>query len=138
MLTVLDEYTREALRVAARPKMNAADVLDVLHRLVMKHGKPEFIRSDNGPEFIAAQLQDWLIRVGISPMQIYPGSPWENGYNERFNVTLRREVLNAEWFHTTKQSQVAINAWLRHYNKTRPHHALNIRPPIPETLLEKP
>ena len=61
-----------------------------------------------------------------------------NGYNERFNGTLRREVLNAEWFHTTKQAQVAINAWLRQYNKTRPHHALNMRPPIPETLIKKP
>ena len=137
MLTVLDEYTREALRVAARPKMNAADVLDVLHRLVIKHGKPEFIRSDNGPEFIAAQLQDWLIRVGISPMQIYPGSPWENGYNERFNGTLRREVLNAEWFHTTKQAQVAIHIWLRQYKQIRPHHALGMHPPAPETLLDK-
>ena len=137
MLTVLDEYTREALHVAARPKMNAADVLDVLHRLVIKHGKPEFIRSDNGPEFIAAQLQDWLIRVGISPMQIYPGSPWENGYNERFNGTLRREVLNAEWFHTTKQAQVAIHIWLRQYKQIRPHHALGMHPPAPETLLDK-
>lgn len=138
MLTVLDEYTREALCVAVRPNMNANDVLDVLHRLLMKKGKPEFIRSDNGPEFSATPLQEWLRRVGIQPMQIFPGSPWENGYNERFNGTLRREVLNAEWFHTTKQAQVAINAWLRQYNKTRPHHALNMRPPIPETLLEKP
>ena len=66
------------------------------------------------------------------------GSPWENGYNERFNGTLRKEVLNAEWFHTTKQAQVAINVWLRQYNQIRPHHALNMRPPAPETLLEKP
>ena len=137
MLTVLDEYTREALCVAVRPKMNANDVLDVLHRLLMKHGKPENIRSDNGPEFIAVQLQNWLRRVGIQPMQIYPGSPWENGYNERFNGTLRREVLNVEWFHSTKQAQVAINVWLRQYNQIRPHHALGMRPPAPETLLEK-
>ena len=137
MLTVLDEYTREALCVAARSKMNADDVLDVLHRLLMKHGKPEFIRSDNGPEFIAQHLQKWLKRVGIQPMQIYPGSPWESGYNERFNGTLRREVLNAEWFHSTKQAQTAINVWLRQYNQVRPHHALNMRPPAPETLLEK-
>ena len=75
MLTVLDEYTREALRVAVRPKMEANDVLDVLRRLLMKHGKPEYIRSDNSPEFVAVQLQDWLKRVGIQPMQIYPGSP---------------------------------------------------------------
>lgn len=137
MLTVLDEYTREALCVAARSKMNADDVLDVLHRLLMKHGKPEFIRSDNGPEFIAQHLQKWLKRVGIQPMQIYPGSPWENGYNERFNGTLRREVLNAEWFHSTKQAQTAINVWLRQYNQVRPHQALSMRPPVPETILEK-
>ena len=65
-------------------------------------------------------------------------SPWENGYNERFNGTLRKEVLNAERFHTTRQAQVAINVWLRQYNQIRPHHALNMRPPVPETLLEKP
>ena len=137
MLTVLDEYTREALCVAVRPKMNANDVLETLHPLLIKHGKPEFIRSDNGPEFIATHLQEWLKRIGIKPMQIYPGSPWENGYNERFNGTLRKEVLNAEWFHTTRQAQVAINLWLRQYNQIRPHHALNMKPPVPETLLEK-
>jgi hypothetical protein len=64
--------------------------------------------------------------------------PWENGYNERFNGSLPKEVLNAEWFHTTRQAQVAINVWLRQYNRIRPHHALNMRTPIPETLLEKP
>nr|WP_299210566.1 transposase [uncultured Tateyamaria sp.] len=71
-------------------------------------------------------------------MHIYSGSHWENGYHERFNGTLLREVLNAEWFHSTKQAQVAINVWLRQYNQIRPHHALNMRPPVPETLLEKP
>jgi putative transposase len=90
-----------------------------------------------GPEFIATRLQDWLKKAGIKPMQIYPGSPWENGYNERFNGTLRKEVLNAEWFHTTRQAQVAINVWLRQYNLIRPHYALNMKPPVPETLLEK-
>ena len=79
MLTVLEEYTREALCVAVRSKMNAHDVLDALHPLLMKHGKPEFIRSDNGPEFSATHLQDWLKKVGIKPMQIYPDSPWECG-----------------------------------------------------------
>ena len=70
MLTVLDECTREALCVAVRPKMNANDVLDALHPLLMKHGKPEFIRSDNGPEFIATHLQNRMKQVGIKPMQI--------------------------------------------------------------------
>jgi putative transposase len=137
MLTVIDEYTREALCVAVRPKMNANDVLDVLFDLILKRGKPRFIRSDNGPEFIAEHLQTWLGKVSIEPIQIYPGSPWENGYNERFNGTLRNKVLNVEWFHTVHQAQTAINVWLRQYNHIRPHRGLNMRPPVPETLVEK-
>ena len=120
MLTVIDEYTREALCVAVRSKMDANDVLDVLFDLILKRGKPKFIRSDNGPEFIAKHLQTWLRKVGIEPIQIYPGSPWENGYNERFNGTLRNEILNAEWFCTVHQAQTAINVWLRQYNHIRP------------------
>jgi transposase InsO family protein len=76
-------------------------------------------------------------KVGIKPMQIYLGSPWKNGYNESFDRSLLQEVLNAEWFHTTKQAQIAINVWLRQYNRTRPHNALNMKPPVPESLLEK-
>ena len=98
MLTVMNEYTREALCVAVRSKMTANDVLNSLHPVLMKHGEPEFIRSDNGPEFVALHFQGWLKRVGIQPLLIYSCSRWENGYNERFNGTLRREVLNAEWF----------------------------------------
>ncbi|MEM7723996.1 MAG: DDE-type integrase/transposase/recombinase, partial [Pseudomonadota bacterium] len=104
MLTVLDEFTRQALAVVARTKMGADDVLEALYPLLLHHGYPEYIRSDNGPEFAAEAMQGWLRRVGIKPIRIYPGSPWENGYNERFNGTLRREVLNAEWFTTTKQA----------------------------------
>jgi len=134
MLTVLDEYTRQALCVAVNIKIGSAEVLEALYSLILEHGKPEYIRSDNGPEFIAAALQEWLLKVGISPIQIHPGSPWENGYNERFNGTLRKEVLNAEWFTTTKQAQTVINQWLKQYNHIRPHQALNMRPPVPETL----
>ncbi|MEM9669433.1 MAG: transposase, partial [Pseudomonadota bacterium] len=86
----------------------------------------------------AAGLQDWLTRVGIKPLRIYPGSPWEDGYNERFNGTLRREVLNAEWFTSIDQAQTVINTWLKQYNGIRPHQALKRRPPVTETLLEKP
>ena len=138
MLTVLDEYTREALSVTVAAKMSSDDVLEVLYPLLLKHGKPEHLRSDNGPEFAAKPFQDWLRRVGIQPIRIYPGSPWENGYNERFNGTLRREVLNAEWFATTRQAQTVIDIWLRQYNHIRPHHALGMQAPVPETLLEKP
>jgi putative transposase len=134
MLTVLDEYTREALCVEVRTRMGAADVLEALYPLLLRHGKPAYIRSDNGKEFTAKALQDWLRQAGIMPIQIYPGSPWENGYNERFNGTLRREVLNAEWFSTTSQAKAVIGKWLRQYNHVRPHQALNMRAPVPETL----
>ena len=136
MLTVLDEHTRQALCVHVATKMGHAEVLDALYPLLLKHGKPEYLRSDNGPEFIAGDLQAWLKKVGIKPIQIYPGSPWENGYNERFNGTLRREVLNAEWFSTLKQAQAVINYWLKQYNYIRPHQALNMQPPVPETVLQ--
>ena len=116
MLTVLDEYTRQGLCVTVKFKMGSAEVLEALYPLLLKHVAPEYIRSDNGPEFVAAPMQDWLVRVGIKPIQIYPGSTWENGYNERFNGTFRKEVLNAEWFTTTKQAQIVINQWLRQYN----------------------
>ena len=86
-------------------------------------------------KIVAEAMHDLLARVGIKPIRIYTGSPWENGYNERFNGTLRREVLNAELFTTTKQAQVVINQWLRQYNHIRPHQALNMRPPVPETLI---
>ena len=134
MLTVLDEYTREAMCVTVKFRMGNADVLEALYPLFLKHGKPEFIRSDNGPEFIAEAFQAWLIKVGVKPIRIYSGSPWENGYNERLDGTLRNEVLNVEWFTTTRQAQTAINIWLRQYNHVRPHQALNMRPPVPETL----
>ena len=134
MLTVLDEYTRQGLCVAVRFTMGSADVLEALYPLLLEYGTPEYIRSDNGPEFIATAFQEWLTRVGIKPIRIYPGSPWENGYNERFNGTLRNEVLNAEWFATTEQAQIVINQWLRQYNHIRPHQALGMRPPVPETL----
>ena len=138
MLTVLDEYTRQALCVEVKDKMNSDDVLEVMHRLLLKYGKPEFIRFDNGGEFVAEHLQEWLRRVGVTPIQIYPGSPWENAYNEQFNGTLRREVLNSQWFNSIKQAKVAINVWPTEYNHIRPHNALGMLPPAPETLLENP
>jgi len=137
MLTVIDEYTRESLALPVERRLRSDDVLHTLTHLFTTRGVPEHIRSDNGPEFIATTFQSWLIKVGIKPIRIYPGSPWENGYNERFNGTLRREVLNAEWFSSIRQAQVVIGIWLKQYNHVRPHQALKMRPPVPETLSER-
>ena len=117
-------------------KMGATDVLEALYPLLLEHGKPDHVRSDNGPEFIAAGLQNGLTKVGTKPLRIYPGSPWENGYNERFNGTLRREILNAQWFTSLHQVQTVINNWRRQYNRVRPDQALGMRPPVPETLMQ--
>ena len=98
MLTVLDEFTRQALAVTVRTKMGADDVLEALYPLLLRHGTPEYIRSDNGPEFTAKAVQEWLSRVGVKTLYIEPGSPWENGYNESFNGKLRDELLTGETF----------------------------------------
>jgi len=118
--------------------MNVNDVLDVLFDLIVKRGKPDFIRSENGSGSIVKHPRTWLRKLSIERTQIYLGSPWENGYNERFKSTLRNEVLNAECFYTVNQAQTAINVWPRQYNHIRPHHGLNMRPPVPKTLIEKP
>jgi putative transposase len=93
------------------------------------------LRSDNSPEFFFESFTVWLTKVGIKPIRIYPGSTWENGYNERFNGILTREVLDADWVSATRQAQTVINQWLKQCNHILPHHALGMRPPVPETIL---
>ena len=137
MLTVMDEDTRQALAVHVGTKLGSAEALEALYPLISQHGKPEHIRSDNGPEFVSEVFQTWLKRVGIAPIHIDPGSPWENGYNERFNGTLRNEILNANWFQTTRQAQATLNCWIKEYNQIKPRQALDMRPPIPETTTLK-
>lgn len=137
MLEVMGEYTRQALTVHVRTKLGSAEVLEALYPLIIKHGKPEYIRSDNGPEFVSKTFQKWLKRVGIEPIHIYPGSTLENGYNERFNGTLRNEILNAKWLQTTCQAQATINFWIKEYNHIRSHQRLGMHPSIPETTTIK-
>ncbi len=97
-------------------------------------GPPDHIRSDNGAEFTAQAVRDWLGRVGVKTLFIEPGSPWENGYNESFNGKLRDELLNTEIFYTLKEAKVLIEQWRNHYNTVRPHSALGYRPPAPSTF----
>ena len=94
LLTVLDEHTRECLAIVVARKIRSHDVLEVLADLFVRHGPPEYLRSDNGPEFTAKLVRRWLERVGVETLFIEPGSPWENGYNESFNGKLRDELLN--------------------------------------------
>ena len=109
------------------------DVLAALAELFIARGPPANIRSDNGPEFIATAVQKWLAQVGVKTLYITPASPWENGYNESFNGSLRDELLNGEIFYSLAEAKVLIEAWRRHYNTIRPHSSLGYRPPAPET-----
>jgi transposase InsO family protein len=102
---------------------------------MMTRGVPEHLRSDNGSEFTARAVRDWLEKLGTKTLYIAPGSPWENGYVESFNGKLRDELLNGEIFYSVKEAQVLIESWCRHYNTVRPHSALGYRPPAPETIV---
>ena len=135
MLTVIDEYSRECLAVVVERKIKSDDVLYYLTELFLKHGAPDHIRSDNGSEFTARAVRQWLDRLGVQTLYIEPGSPWENGYNESFNGKLRDEVLNTEIFYTLKEAKVIIEKWRQQYNTFRPHSALGYRPPAPDAVL---
>jgi len=134
MLCVIDEFTRESLAIRVARKLKAIDVIDVLADLFMLRGIPTHIRSDNGPEFVATALREWIAAVGAKTAYIEPGSPWENGYCESFNGKLRDELLNGEIFYTLNEAKIVIEAWRRHYNTARPHSSLGYRPPAPEVL----
>lgn len=135
MLTVLDEFTRESLAIKVDRKLNSLNVLETLADLFLERGVPKYVRSDNGPEFIARRLQGWFKQLDVSPLFITPGSPWENGYIESFNGRLRDEFLNGELFYTLKEAQVLIEKWRKEYNTIRPHSSLGYRPPAPEALI---
>ena len=135
ILTVIDEYSRECLAIVVERRLGSDDVLECLAGLFVRHGVPEYLRSDNGSEFTAKAVRQWLSRIGVQTLYIEPGSPWENGYIESFNGKLRDERLNGEIFYTLKEAQVLIEWWRLEYNNIRPHSSLNYRPPAPETWL---
>jgi len=117
MLTVIDEYTRKCLSIRVGSSIKSNDVLDTLSTLFITEGVPDYIRSDNGSEFTAKALREWLESIGVRTAYIEPGSPWENGYNESFNGKLRDELLNREIFYSLKEAKVLIEQWRRHYNE---------------------
>jgi transposase InsO family protein len=130
----MDEYSRECLSIDVSRRLNSEDVLCRLAELFISKGLPEYIRSDNGPEFTALRVREWLARVEVKTLYIEPGSPWENGYIESFNGKLRDELLNLEIFDTLYEAKVLIEQWRHEYNHVRPHSSLNYRPPAPEAI----
>ncbi len=135
ILTVLDEYSRECLAIEVERSLQSIDVLECLADLFVERGLPDYIRSDNGPEFAAKQIRTWLERLGVGTLFIEPGSPWENGYVESFNGKLRDECLNREVFTTLVEAKVLIEQWRKEYNQIRPHSARGYQPPAPEAIL---
>jgi len=137
MLTVIDEHTRECHAIDVARNLRNGDVLERLAWLMATRGVPKYIRSDNGAEFTAKAVRNWLSNVGVSTLYIEPGSPWENGFIESFNGKLRDELLNDEIFYTLREAKVLINRWRTHYNTVRPHSSLGYRPPAPETRITR-
>lgn len=136
ILNVIDEYTRECLACTVARRLNHKDVLNTLNRLFIRRGIPVHVRSDNGSEFTARKVREWMATLEIRPLFITPGSPWENGYVESFNGKMRNELLNGEIFYSLKEAQIIIEQWRKHYNTVRPHSALGYRPPAPETFIQ--
>ena len=137
-LTVVDEYTRECLALHVDYRLKSDDVMQVLTRLFIERGIPGHIRSDNGSEFKADQIRGWIENLGVEPLYIEPGSPWENGYNESFNGRLRDEFLKTEVFYSLQEAKVLSAEWRHHYNHIRPHSSLGYKPPAPLTKGGKP
>ena len=131
------KYSRECLAIKVGRQLCSQDVLEQLGHLFIYRGLLGFIRSDNGPEFTAKVVRNWLQRLNVQTRFIEPGSPWENGYNESFNGKLRDELLNGEIFTTLLEAQVLIERWRKEYNEFRPHSALGYRPPAPEAVQPK-
>ena len=138
ILNVIDEYTRECLAVKVATRLTSHTVVEVLTDLFIERGVPVHIRSDNGPEFIAKRVREWLARLQINPLFIEPRSPWENSTVESFNGKMRDELLDGEIFYSLKEAQVLIEMWRQHYNTVRPHSSLGYQPPVPITILAQP
>jgi putative transposase len=129
LLPVVDEFTRESHAILVERSITAQDVVELLKYLFSVHGEPEFIRSDNGPEFIAIAVRDWLRQSGVRTLYIEPGSPWENAYSESFNSRFRDELLNQELFTSLTESRVMVEQYRVEYNHLRPHSSLGYLAP---------
>jgi putative transposase len=128
-LTVVDEYTREALAIDVAGSIRSSRVIEVLSQIISVRGAPRYLRSDNGPEFVSIALLKWVTEQGIESALIDPGKPWQNGANESFNGKFRDECLAMEWFRNRIEAKVVIEDWRQHYNTVRPHSSLHYETP---------
>jgi putative transposase len=129
-LTIIDEWTRECLAIDVAAGIRSGRVIEVLTQLVSVHGAPRYLRSDNGPEFVACAILRWLHGAQIETAHIDPGKPWQNGTDESFNGKFRDEYLTLQWFRNRVDAKVGIEQWRRHYNEVRPHSSLGYLTPM--------
>jgi len=130
LLNIIDEFTREVLTIQVRKSISSKDVIEILKEVIAERGVPEFIRSDNGPEFVAKKLRQWAKRQGSQTIYIEPGHPWENGFVESFNGKFREECLNMEVLRSRAEAQVIADRWKRFYNTERFHSSLGYKTPV--------
>lgn len=123
-LTVVDEFTHECLAIDVAGSIRSGRVIEVLSKLVSVHGRPKYLRSDNGPEFVSRAVLKWLTEATIDTAHIDPGKPWQNGTNESFNGKFRDECLSMEWFRNRIDAKITIEQFRRQYNEIRPHSSL--------------
>ena len=128
-LTVIDEFTRECLAIDVAGSIRSGRVIEVLAKLVSVHGAPRYLRSDNGSEFIARAIVQWLHGADIETAFIDPGKPWQNGADESFNGKFRNEHLSLQWYRHRVEATVAIEQWRQFFNEVRPHSSLDYRTP---------
>lgn len=129
ILTLIDEFTRQCLALHVAWSIRVVDAITVIEAAIARYGAPGHLRSDNGPEFIAYAIQDWLKERQIKTLYIRPGSPWENGHIESFHDKLRDECLNREIFATLAEARVILESWRVEYNEQRPHSSLGYQTP---------
>jgi putative transposase len=138
ILSVIDEYSRECVMLRSARSFPSRRVIDSPEELLVTTGrKPDWLRSDNGPEFVARQVQEWLKSSGVGSACITLGSPWENGHVESFHASLRAEFLSRELFFSMREVSVMLEDWRHHYYHERPHGSLSNKPPVPKSTIEK-
>lgn len=137
-LNIIDDYNREALAIEVQLGISSNLVTSVLSDLVRERGKPEWIRVDNGPEFISSTLNDWCHANGIKLQFIQPGKPSQNGFIERFNRTYRQDILDAYIFEDLSQVRILTEEWINEYNHSRPHESLGGLAPVQYRLKNNP